>query len=385
MREESRRNANIELLRIVSMFMILILHYFNNGKVLSLTSKGACYYIVWVVEAICLCSVNCYMLISGFFLSQKEFTWRRIITFYAQILFYTIVLAAICFLFNLAEFNFENLISILPIMSGKNWYVTAFFCLLFLSPPLNHLICTITQEKLRYILIIQFILFSILHTVFFYTDTFHLIGGYSVWWYCFVYMVGAYFCKYSVQIDRKYFFLFLSIFILPASKFFLDILSAYNEMFSDYRQALYNYNSFPVLACAVLIFDCFRRMKIFSKKLEKVILFFGKTSFAVFYIHTFVLLRDKLWVFLGSEKYIDSGMQFLHMLGCIVLVYILCTGTECCRRWLFKLLHVDQFILSLSNRLDRKLCLSCSPSYQENVACDPVTIKTKGKARITEN
>ena len=78
--KEAGRNSNMELLRIVSMLMVLSLHYLLFGNVLSRsTVGGAAYYACWTVEAIGHISVDCYMLISGYFLSRKQFTSRRIL------------------------------------------------------------------------------------------------------------------------------------------------------------------------------------------------------------------------------------------------------------------------------------------------------------------
>ena len=148
--KEATRNSNIELLRIVSMLMILMLHYLLFGNILSQsTAGGIAYYGSWTLEAVCLISVDCYMLISGYFPSEKQFTSRRILSFYVQILFYTLVLAVFCFSLGIADLNIANLIQIIPVLGGRNWYVTAYFCLLFLSPVLNHVVQSMEKKGSR--------------------------------------------------------------------------------------------------------------------------------------------------------------------------------------------------------------------------------------------
>ncbi len=61
-----RRNANIELLRIISMFMVLVLHALNWSGALNYTS-GICYWVYWWMEALAIVAVNVFMLISGYF------------------------------------------------------------------------------------------------------------------------------------------------------------------------------------------------------------------------------------------------------------------------------------------------------------------------------
>ena len=352
--KEATRNSNIELLRIVSMLMILTLHYLLFGNVLSQSASGSiAYYGNWTLEAVCLISVDCYMLISGYFLSQKQFTSRRILSFYVQILFYTLVLAVLCFSLGIADLNLANLIQIIPVMGGKNWYVTAYFCLLFLTPVLNHVVQSMEKKRLRAVLAAQFVLLSVMHTFFFFTDTFRLQGGHSVWWYGFVYMLGAYYRKYEIRINKKYYALMLLILILPLSKFAID--SSDRIILRKLIEVLYTYDAFPVLITAVLVFDFFVGVKINSDQANKIICLFGKTSFAVFYIHIFTLWGEIIWTALGSEKYIDNSMQLLHMTGCIVMVYLVCSAAELLRLRLFKALKINEFVSTLSKKIDEKV------------------------------
>ena len=62
----SKRNANIELLRILSMFMVLVLHALGWSGALEHLS-GAQYWVYWFIEALAIIAVNVFMLISGYF------------------------------------------------------------------------------------------------------------------------------------------------------------------------------------------------------------------------------------------------------------------------------------------------------------------------------
>lgn len=67
--EIKERNYGIDLLRIVTMFMIVNLHVYWYGEILwsnKLYFFSVKYNIVWLLEIICYVAVNCYALISGF-------------------------------------------------------------------------------------------------------------------------------------------------------------------------------------------------------------------------------------------------------------------------------------------------------------------------------
>ena len=67
MEKVKERNYGIDLLRIISMFMVVVLHVVGHGGVLNatigLTLKGE---IAWAIEIASYCAVNCYALITGF-------------------------------------------------------------------------------------------------------------------------------------------------------------------------------------------------------------------------------------------------------------------------------------------------------------------------------
>ena len=70
---KTKRQGNFELLRIISMVMIVTLHYLKKGGLLSANEGSVVYYFAWTLEALCLISVNSYVFISGYFTKTKTF------------------------------------------------------------------------------------------------------------------------------------------------------------------------------------------------------------------------------------------------------------------------------------------------------------------------
>ena len=69
-----KRSANIELLRIVAMFMILTLHFnLKTGALLKLGEPASGVNIfATILEAVAITGVNVYVLITGYFLSSSK-------------------------------------------------------------------------------------------------------------------------------------------------------------------------------------------------------------------------------------------------------------------------------------------------------------------------
>ena len=76
-----KRNFGIDLLKITAIFMVVILHTNGHGGILfspSLTYTQenffySNYSIVWLIEYLAYCAVNCYALITGYFYWNKKF------------------------------------------------------------------------------------------------------------------------------------------------------------------------------------------------------------------------------------------------------------------------------------------------------------------------
>lgn len=67
----TKRETNIDLLRIISTFFVLILHISGQDDILDFNSGGASYWIIWFLETCAYCAVNCFALISGYVMLNK--------------------------------------------------------------------------------------------------------------------------------------------------------------------------------------------------------------------------------------------------------------------------------------------------------------------------
>ena len=72
---KGERNYGIELFRIFSMLMIVILHINMNGGLMGcFPNVDAKYTTLWFGETFCFASVNCYALISGYVMYNHKAT-----------------------------------------------------------------------------------------------------------------------------------------------------------------------------------------------------------------------------------------------------------------------------------------------------------------------
>ena len=80
---KNNRNLGIDLLRILSMLMVVINHLISQGGVLeSVAIYSAAYWVLIFMETLCYCAVNTFILISGYVGYNSRFQYTNIISMY---------------------------------------------------------------------------------------------------------------------------------------------------------------------------------------------------------------------------------------------------------------------------------------------------------------
>lgn len=148
---KSARLSNIELLRIVSMLMVLAVHFDGASLGLprpeGLSATDAAWWWRTAVESLAIVGVNCFTLISGYFGIKASV--KGLASFVLQCVFYSVVVYTVGALCGLTPFRTgEWWESWLAITHTDLWYVPAYLCLYLLSPFLNAAISSMTDRRL---------------------------------------------------------------------------------------------------------------------------------------------------------------------------------------------------------------------------------------------
>lgn len=137
------RNYGIDLLRLVSMFLVTILHVLNQGGALDAAS-GVNQYVGACMMLFTMCSVNCFGIISGYVLySEHEHPYRfsKYFSIWLQVFLYSFGLTLLSHLSGLSKVTPKALLaSALPLTTDRYWYFTAYTGVFFLAPWLNKLV-----------------------------------------------------------------------------------------------------------------------------------------------------------------------------------------------------------------------------------------------------
>lgn len=149
--KQSGRHYGLDLLRIISMFMIVITHVLGkDGLRSSVEGHADSYFIVtWIIQVLVYGAVNCYALISGYVGINSRYRYSKLLSIWTQVFFYTFTITALFAItgHEVTLLNWRD--AFFPIVSGQYWYITAYFGLLVFMPVINNGLNALTDKQLK--------------------------------------------------------------------------------------------------------------------------------------------------------------------------------------------------------------------------------------------
>ena len=359
-----KREAGIEILRILSMLMIVMFHFIGHGGLAENAEPLSLSYIVcWLIKSFCFVCVNAYVLISGYFMINSKFKISRILTVWLQTFFYSVIIYAILIAVNIQPFSFSALVkSFLPITTQRYWFVTYYVGMCILSPFLNLALKAMTQNQHKLVLVFGFIVFSVYPTLSYGYNPFGVFNIHSVLAFSYLYCVGAYFRLYETKINKNKFLLSYVVLsmITFASKIVIEFATTAILGHKLGTSVLSNYSSITVVLASVCLFLFFAKTEVKSSIVSKIVLFISPLTFGVYLIHDNLYFREYLWgSLLKTSKLSNSGLLILPIgIGIVSLIFACCIAIEFLRQQLFKLIKVPQLLNFANEKFDKILLKS---------------------------
>ena len=213
-RDAMKRNYGVDLLRLLAMFMVLCLHVYGHGGILErLPQLSAKYETVWLVECLCICCLNCYMLISGYVGVCARYRYSNLALLWLRVLFYSLLITAVAKLFLPSAVGLRDWVqSLLPVLFNRYWFFTAYFAVFLMMPLLNTACTALSKRQLGSVLCGLLVFLSVLPTIL-HQDPFYTNFGSSAIWFAITYLIGAYIRLYGLLQTwsrAKLFFLYLA-------------------------------------------------------------------------------------------------------------------------------------------------------------------------------
>lgn len=338
------RNYGIDLLRIISMFMVTLQHFCRQGGLVGTPEDGLSFYILTAFVVICYGAVDIFALISGYVMRRSKVKYQNLAGLWFRVFFYSVSLSIIEYL---TLGTNRILPSLFPVLTRQFWYFSAYFFMFFFIPYFNELIENLSFKSNKHFLIVGFFILCIISNIqkFLSYEVVSIGKGYNVFWLSYCYLVGAFINKYKDKFNkidtRKY---VASIIVC------MTITFVFNSFLYNWRIAIFPnclpkdfflvYTSPTVFIPSVCFLVLFNKIRITCGK--KIIKFFSSTAFSVYLIQTHPYLWDNYLTkystfFINPTWYETIGIALVSS----IITYLIFTLVDYIRIHIFKLLYID--------------------------------------------
>ncbi len=339
-----KKEANFELLRVLAMCMIIGLHYLDKGGVLgSFTDKsGIRGYLPWIFEAFFFPSVNLYVLISGYFLVEKEVRLKKVWTLWGQVFFYSVLLGLLAYTVGIADIGKLDIyragMYLFPVVTEHYWFVTVYILLYILLPFFNPVLQRMEQKQMRNTLLVLLLFISVSKSVLPLSLAIDK-KGYDIVWFLCLYVTGAYYRRFGIPwLSGKVRGLLLyaaSCMATFGCAYVLKLIFLRTGHLHDIITYSYSYNHIFCYLAAVGLFSFFSSVRICSKKAETIITGLGSTTFGVYLLHEHADFRYVWQSWLLVENQAVNDWFPLLLFSTMAGVFAVCACVEWMRKELF--------------------------------------------------
>lgn len=346
--KQKMRQSNFELLRIISMLMIVAHHFVVHGEFgfqAGVFSLSHIYLNIFSMGG--KIGVNIFVLISAYFLlDSPSFRISKVIKLWAQIVFYSSLILIISFFYgstklNIFEFIIELIKSFFPVITGAWGFASAYFLLYLFSGFINKFIAAIDKKSYKLLLLIMTFFWCIIPS---FTIEQWNVQCSELLWFIYLYLLMGYYRRYKsngklAQMGAKSCIL-LSLaggLITVLSVVVLSFIGSKIHYFENTPTHFLKERSILMLLIAIFLFFGFTKISINSRVINVI----SSSTFGVFLIHDHKSVREFLWLNLfHSENYENLFYTILYSMIVVIIVFLACSAIDLIRQYLFEPIYL---------------------------------------------
>lgn len=357
--QQNERHWGLDLLRIVSMLMVLTCHLLNYSSICGIIpQEGPQAFLRQIITAFCIVMINCYIFTSSYFLVKQKFRLSRLFKLELIVIFWLTVCCITYAIKKVPDFwENEFLIPFFPVILRVFWFYSAYMGLCLVSPLLNILIRHMNKGLHLATCIMLVMMATVFNNVMSFTNAFTFGDGYNFAWFVVLYFVGAYVRLYVDPSKVKVWAALLLYLVMTAlivgDWFLLTFVTKNNEWFGARfaTNSPYNYNSIFCFLSSFGFFLLFLKMKIRTKATKSVIKFLSPHVFAVY-----IMDRGYIgnWQYeLGYKVFNFPQLPFLQVFCVVLLLFTFRVFIDYIRSLLFLLFEKRKFYQDFLKKLDQ--------------------------------
>lgn len=317
-----QRQSNIELLRNISMFMVLLLHSsflaFGIPEAKEIQEAP----LIWggriFQQGLGIVAVDVFVLISGWFSIKPKA--KSILAFLFQIVFLKVLSFTIFLLLGKIELSKDTISELLMLNQGQGWFIKAYLLLYILSPVLNSFSENTSKGVFQKVLIFYWLfLFGLGWMV---DATSYINDGYSVVSFIGIYLLARYMKIWKPNWTTCTKKIDFSIYLSCVFAFFVIIFGLGYSGIEKTNYIAYKFSSY---VCPLTVTGAVSLLLFFSKAhigYNKWINLCGKSCFSVYLLHS-------MWgMWFDILHSIDASCFGLNYMV-ILITYLVAVYIEC--------------------------------------------------------
>lgn len=348
------RNSQIDILRALSMFMIIICHFIYHGirHVLeedtfpdlgfsaSLTGEIN-FFFCQLLGYLTNIGPNLFVLITGYFLIKPRkfrYATQKALHLWLVTVFYSLTsLLVVSLLTSGKVFSYKELIDcLLPLYSRQYWFMSMYIPLLLLSPFLATGASALEKRDYQRLLLVLFILNFVLNGIG-YGALF--LGPIPLPFYIFVFLIGGYLRLYGCQTRYSQYGIYIYLFGYLALAIVQTIIQLHFAPTGIFPHIKGMANNSITLFMSVLVFGWVISRTQKDTRIGQWAIKINPYILAVYLIHDNPHIRPLLWNnLIVPRKYIQQFYLIPYCLLLSCLIFGLCLGVEWFRTTISNLL-----------------------------------------------
>lgn len=279
-----QRQSNIELLRILCMFFVVMFHFnlnviLRNGE----TSQGL-NYMALLVNSLVVVAVNTFVLISGYF--SIKIKMKSILSFLVQTEFYAVLAIVFYIIYSYVcstSVSKGIILNLTPFNPIGLWFVPCYAMLLFISPLLNW-ICK--DKKAHFVVLTMVFARGVILYI--------LIGyeGYSIANFILMYLIGRWIALYPNKLTKMRSCWITSLLIVSVCMTFVLALWWINRGHDIADKKIFAYSSPIVIMSSVLLFILFKNLTLSKQWINLV----APSVLSVYLFHENGLVKNFIYI-----------------------------------------------------------------------------------------
>lgn len=304
--------------------------------------------VLWVISTV---AVNCYIMISGYFLIHKtEHRWNGILKVLTETIFYSLIIYIITTFVLHEEFRLTSFAQeIFIIYFQQYWFINFYIALMLLAPYISIMVKQMNKKQYQSLLLIMLILcFQLPYG--------KIFGGFaSIPYFTLLYLTAGYIRIYSVPKFLKTNSLVLTFLFIIC---FVTLTFIYNifivkQPITELSLRSTEYNG-PIYFLSILFFLIFIVKPTLKGWIPQIFIRVAPYTLGVYLIHDNHIIRTFLWDYIFDKGQITSHYIIFQCIIICATIFFTCILIDYLRYKLFTALHINNLLNNLSEHITNK-------------------------------